>query len=203
VDDVLLPPWANGSPEEFIRLHREALESDHVSANLHHWIDLIFGFQQRGKAAEEACNVFFYLTYRGSVDLDSIKVLRVYFAPLCSTMLYFALLCSTLLYSARLCSTLLDSALLSPTLLCSALLYSNLHYSTLLWSTPLHSALLRRTHLCGRPPKIRSPTSDRCASVLRRIERLYVAAFSLVLCSRLICVNLLHACLSLRRTWTT
>ena len=41
--DVGLPPWAKGSPEEFIRLHRAALESDYVSANLHHWINLIFG----------------------------------------------------------------------------------------------------------------------------------------------------------------
>ena len=37
--DVGLPPWAKGSPEEFIRLHRAALESDYVSANLHHWIN--------------------------------------------------------------------------------------------------------------------------------------------------------------------
>ncbi len=30
VNDVVLPPWAS-SPEEFIRIHREALESDYVS----------------------------------------------------------------------------------------------------------------------------------------------------------------------------
>ena len=61
--DVLLPPWANGSSQEFIRVMREALESEHASAHLHEWIDLVFGFKQRGKAAEEAVNVFFYLTY--------------------------------------------------------------------------------------------------------------------------------------------
>ncbi|KAI9126565.1 hypothetical protein K1719_002161 [Acacia pycnantha] len=42
---------------EFIRKHIEALESDHVSENLHHQINLIFGYDQRGKAAEESVNV--------------------------------------------------------------------------------------------------------------------------------------------------
>ena len=30
-------------------------------------------FKQRGKSAEEACNVFYYLTYEGAVDLDQIE----------------------------------------------------------------------------------------------------------------------------------
>jgi hypothetical protein len=46
VSEVELPPWANGSAHEFVRLHREALESEHVSAHLHEWIDLIFGEKQ-------------------------------------------------------------------------------------------------------------------------------------------------------------
>ncbi|CAH1417724.1 unnamed protein product [Lactuca virosa] len=72
VGDVVLPPWAKGSAREFIRKHREALESDYVSENLHHWIDLIFGYKQRGKAAEEAVNVFYHYTYEGSVDIDAV-----------------------------------------------------------------------------------------------------------------------------------
>lgn len=72
VGDVMLPPWAKGSPREFIRKHREALESDYISENLHHWIDLIFGYKQRGKAAEEAVNVFYHYTYEGSVDIDAV-----------------------------------------------------------------------------------------------------------------------------------
>ncbi|XP_078429563.1 BEACH-DOMAIN HOMOLOG A1 isoform X2 [Wolffia australiana] len=72
VGDVALPPWAKGSAREFIRKHREALESDYVSENLHHWIDLIFGYKQRGKAAEEAVNVFYHYTYEGSVDIDAV-----------------------------------------------------------------------------------------------------------------------------------
>ncbi|KAB2071065.1 hypothetical protein ES319_A08G198000v1 [Gossypium barbadense] len=72
VGDVHLPPWAKGSAREFIRMHREALESDFVSENLHHWIDLIFGYKQRGKAAEKAANVFYHYTYEGSVDIDAV-----------------------------------------------------------------------------------------------------------------------------------
>lgn len=56
VDDVELPPWANGSSELFVRHHREALESDYVSSNLHKWIDLIFGVKSRNA---EAFNVFY------------------------------------------------------------------------------------------------------------------------------------------------
>lgn len=69
-----LPPWANGSPETFVRLHAEALESEYVSANLPDWIDLIFGMKQRGTAAVDACNVFYYLTYEGAVDMEKLPV---------------------------------------------------------------------------------------------------------------------------------
>ncbi|KAK4276908.1 hypothetical protein QN277_015003 [Acacia crassicarpa] len=72
IGDVILPPWAKGSPEEFIRRNREALESEYVSSNLHHWIDLVFGYKQRGKPAVEAANIFYYLTYEGAVDLETM-----------------------------------------------------------------------------------------------------------------------------------
>ncbi|XP_076899562.1 BEACH domain-containing protein B isoform X2 [Bidens hawaiensis] len=73
LDDVGLPPWAKGSPEEFISINREALESEYVSSNLHHWIDLVFGYKQRGKPAVEAANIFYYLTYEGAVDLETME----------------------------------------------------------------------------------------------------------------------------------
>ncbi|XP_055494353.1 neurobeachin-like protein 1 isoform X8 [Leucoraja erinacea] len=71
VNDVILPQWAT-SPEDFIYKHRKALESEYVSAHLHEWIDLIFGYKQRGPAAVEALNIFYYCTYEGAVDLDAI-----------------------------------------------------------------------------------------------------------------------------------
>eukprot|EP01132_Coremiostelium_polycephalum_P009076 gene9076-11116_t len=72
ISDVKLPPWAP-TAQDFVRINREALESEYVSANLHKWIELIFGIKQRGLYAIEAHNVFYYLTYEGSVDIDSIE----------------------------------------------------------------------------------------------------------------------------------
>ncbi|XP_059080572.1 neurobeachin-like isoform X3 [Tigriopus californicus] len=71
VDDVELPPWA-ATPHEFVRINRQALESEFVSCQIHQWIDLIFGYKQRGPEAIRATNVFYYLTYEGSVDLKAM-----------------------------------------------------------------------------------------------------------------------------------
>jgi hypothetical protein len=73
IDDVVLPPWAR-THDEFVRINRAALESEYVSANLHHWIDLIFGYKQRGPAALQANNLFFHLTYEGAVDSNSQRI---------------------------------------------------------------------------------------------------------------------------------
>lgn len=39
------------------------LESDVVSSEICHWIDLIFGYKQRGQDAVDNLNVYYYLTY--------------------------------------------------------------------------------------------------------------------------------------------
>ena len=72
VNSVELPRWARGDPKIFIAKHRQALESPFVSQNLHKWIDLVFGFKQKGEAAFEAVNVFHHLSYQGARDLDNI-----------------------------------------------------------------------------------------------------------------------------------
>ncbi|KAK8487058.1 hypothetical protein V6N11_046184 [Hibiscus sabdariffa] len=71
LDSVELPPWAQ-NPVDFIHKHRMALESEHVSAHLNEWIDLIFGYKQRGREAISANNMFSHITYEGTVDIDKI-----------------------------------------------------------------------------------------------------------------------------------
>lgn len=54
----------------FVLINRQALESDLVSNHLCHWIDLIFGHKQSGKAAVDAVNVFHPATYFGVTSSD-------------------------------------------------------------------------------------------------------------------------------------
>ena len=58
----------------FIFIHQSPPpnHSAYVSAHLHEWVDLIFGAKQRGAAAEGADNLFYYLTYEGAVDLETV-----------------------------------------------------------------------------------------------------------------------------------
>lgn len=72
-NDVALPPWAKGDPKLFIAKNREALESPYVSANLHLWIELIFGHKQSGQEAVNSLNVFHHLSYNGAINLDQIS----------------------------------------------------------------------------------------------------------------------------------
>ncbi|XP_034022818.1 protein FAN [Thalassophryne amazonica] len=72
VGDVILPPWASDT-SDFLQKNRLALESQYVSEHLHEWIDLVFGFKQRGSEAVAAHNVFHPLTYEGGIDCDSIE----------------------------------------------------------------------------------------------------------------------------------
>lgn len=68
VDNVELPEGCSNA-YEFIEGHREALESDYTSENLHKWIDLVFGYKNCGKEAELSMNKFFYLTYEDNSEL--------------------------------------------------------------------------------------------------------------------------------------
>lgn len=58
VIDIILPKWAHQSRYEFIYTMRKALESDICSGMINNWIDLIWGYKQRGKDAIEANNTF-------------------------------------------------------------------------------------------------------------------------------------------------
>ncbi|KAG8889189.1 hypothetical protein FRB98_005531 [Tulasnella sp. 332] len=69
IDSVKLPPWAKEDPYLFISLHRQALESEHVSSQLPAWIDLIWGCKQRDR---NSVNAYHPLSYEGAIDLDTI-----------------------------------------------------------------------------------------------------------------------------------
>lgn len=72
VDNVNLPKWCYNKSAVFIQKNIEALESNYVSENLNNWIDLIFGFKQRGQCAKDSVNVFNKLSYSGSVKVDNL-----------------------------------------------------------------------------------------------------------------------------------
>ena len=67
VDSVELPPWATDA-RIFVKIHRQALESNIVKQELSHWLDLVFGYKQRGGPAIEAVNVFHPATYAHNLD---------------------------------------------------------------------------------------------------------------------------------------
>jgi hypothetical protein len=63
-------------------LMRARTESDYVSEHLHEWIDLIFGYKQRGPASVEANNVFFHLTYE-VLQRPALRLCRVLYVCVC------------------------------------------------------------------------------------------------------------------------
>lgn len=67
---VNLPPWAKNTPFNFIWLMRDSLESIKVRKSLHAWIDLIFGFKQRGQPAVDAVNVYQSYCYGSNKNKD-------------------------------------------------------------------------------------------------------------------------------------
>ena len=48
-DQFKLPPWATNT-HDLVRILREELESDNTKQNIHKWIDLIYGVDQKNAA---------------------------------------------------------------------------------------------------------------------------------------------------------
>ena len=58
--------------QDFIHKMHESLECEYVSQHIHEWIDLIFGYKQRGEEAENANNG----TYtRSTLQVDQASTL--------------------------------------------------------------------------------------------------------------------------------
>ena len=62
-NDVTLPNWANNNNYIFITKLRTYLESEEVNKSINKWFDLIFGYKQKGKEAENAYNLFIPSSY--------------------------------------------------------------------------------------------------------------------------------------------
>jgi factor associated with neutral sphingomyelinase activation len=71
VRDAHLPAWATDA-RDFIQKHRDALECDYISEHINEWIDLVFGYKQKGGEAAKAYNLFHPLTYEGAADITTI-----------------------------------------------------------------------------------------------------------------------------------
>ena len=70
INDILLPNWAKNESRLFVKMNKKAIESSKVSERINDWIDLIFGFKQKGKEAVKSLNIFRTLCYEGKFDID-------------------------------------------------------------------------------------------------------------------------------------
>ncbi|EYC45608.1 hypothetical protein Y032_0422g1196 [Ancylostoma ceylanicum] len=78
--DLELPPFVS-SPEEFIKWHREMLESDEVSRHLHEWIDLNFGHTLSGDMAVDSLNVHMCFSEPKTHRLRTNGVVQLFYRP--------------------------------------------------------------------------------------------------------------------------
>ena len=69
VNDIFTP--CENDPFEFVILMRSILESEKISLNIKNWIDLIFGYKNRGKEAENSYNIFTEASYEDKINLNN------------------------------------------------------------------------------------------------------------------------------------
>ena len=66
LNEVMLPKWCKKSPYLFVEKYRKIIESP--SININPWIDLIFGYTQRGIKSQRIGNLFLPYTYDGVIN---------------------------------------------------------------------------------------------------------------------------------------
>ena len=67
INDVILPEWCYKNPYFFIQIMREIFELP--TLNYNPWIDLIFGYSQKGTKAQQICNLFLPYAYDGVINI--------------------------------------------------------------------------------------------------------------------------------------
>ena len=73
VSDVELPKCFENNAFCFIINLKTSLEGEIASSQISQWIDLIFGYKQKGKDAEIAKNLFWKHTYEDEIDIENKK----------------------------------------------------------------------------------------------------------------------------------
>ena len=71
LNEVVMPTWCNNSPFIFSEKYRKILELPNL--NINPWIDLIFGYTQRGIKAQKIGNLFLPYVYDGVMNLRLTK----------------------------------------------------------------------------------------------------------------------------------
>ena len=74
VIDVECPVWSGNDPYKLISYLNLAFESDIVSSTIGGWIDLVFGYKQRGKEAINSNNVYMFNSYPDLVDIENMSL---------------------------------------------------------------------------------------------------------------------------------
>ena len=71
-NNVDLPIWSKNNPEKFISIMREILERPEIK--IFDWIDLTFGYAQKGIEALKKYNIYPCYSYEGFIHLDKIPI---------------------------------------------------------------------------------------------------------------------------------
>ena len=58
IKDYILPQWSKNDPRKFVLMLKKIIENKKVSQNLNSWIDIIFGYKQKGPNAIKALNIY-------------------------------------------------------------------------------------------------------------------------------------------------
>ena len=65
MEDVELPTWCKDNPYSFVEKFRILFEN--INLNINPWIDITFGYMQRGQKAQDIGNIFPTYVYDGGI----------------------------------------------------------------------------------------------------------------------------------------